>query len=106
LRRPRCIAPAVALVPARKLEQTLERIRARVDFAVRVAETSEAIRHRDQIEIGGIGVVQFGPGERRRNARIRCARQISIIPTSFASISIPSPAWHGRKCAKWRASCR
>ena len=32
--------------------------------------------------------------------RTRCARAISIIPTSCASISIPAPASRGRTCAR------
>src|SRR2546426_8585940 len=70
MRRPGCVAQPLALVARRELEELLERAGCRVDSGMAIAERREALWHRRQGKVRGIGGIHFVPLERRRDPRL------------------------------------
>src|SRR2546422_10381006 len=70
MRRPGCVAQPLALVARRELEELLERAGCRVDSGMAIAERREALWHRRQGKVRGIGGIHFVPPERRRDPRL------------------------------------
>src|SRR2546428_13872492 len=70
MRRPGCVAQPLALVARRELDELLERAGSRVASGMAIAERREALWHRRQGKVRGVGGIHLVPPGRRRDPRL------------------------------------